>query len=375
MSQYELNGEKIFMTKEEMNAFQESKKYNYIVTVIVALLSLIFMAICFFAVKGRVEIVSEGQKVVKYLSPYQMFKSHESNSFNYANEKMFMYFWAGSVVLCFIFRMANIKTGLGFLSVFNWIVVIFGVSMLGITLLATSCSSGFSSYSLIIYLSYAGLVFNGFGFLIIGLSIRLFLKIPYIFRSVIGIFNVGYKGKAPISYFGKIVEVFVQVLLLPVSAFIQFFIFTVVGYFINGFIIKDMFYIQLKGERDESYSYNVTPSDTVVTEKVEHDIRDSNGVKIGSYETEESHIEHDNGYRVNDKQEDDARINSFFVLPLRILSLLLSVLALFIPKLYVKVMRPNVEEEYNYKLFRYLDVIAFYPQKEEKEEVPEKVME
>ncbi len=174
--------------------------------------------------------------------------------------------------------------------------------------------------------------------------------------------NFRYKGKAPISYFGKIIEVFVQILLLPISVFIEFMFvpYSLIGLcFVGDLIIKNMFYLELKGEKDEKVEYESEVTEKVVKKTVEHDIRDKDGNKIGTYESLDDCVEYYGGDYVIDDQRKDAFKNGFVVLPLRIVSLLLSVVALLVPKMYVKVTRPKVENKFKYKLFRYLDLIVF----------------
>ena len=128
-----------------------------------------------------------------------------------------------------------------------------------------------------------------------------------------------------------------------------------------------MFYIGIKKEGcEEGYSYYVEESDTVVSEKVTHEIKDANGVVIGTYDTTEQHIEHDNGYRYSDSEQFSRAVwNSFIVLPCRIVSLLFSIIALFVPNMYVSAIKPKTKYTYNYKAFVWLDILIFYDGKKD----------
>lgn len=176
------------------------------------------------------------------------------------------------------------------------------------------------------------------------------------------LFNTGFTGKAPISFPRKVGEVFLQILMLPIALFAQAWAlaFLIGGAYVSGAIVKYLIFCAIKKEENEKGdSYNVGASDKLVSKNVTHEIKDNSGQVVGKYETSEYSIEHDNGdrYEVSD-QFSDAMVYSLFILPCRIIALLFSVLALFIPKLYVSIRKPKTDYEYDADLFRYVDIIA-----------------
>ncbi|MDE7464269.1 MAG: hypothetical protein K2M48_04480 [Clostridiales bacterium] len=176
------------------------------------------------------------------------------------------------------------------------------------------------------------------------------------------LFNIGFKGKAPINYGRKILEVFLQILLLPLSVWIQIWCIPygiIYGHYVGGFLTQGILFCGLKKEKHEKgFSYNVGESDKVVNETITNNIRDNHGNLIGTYDTTVSKVVHDDGVRYAfSDQFENARAISFAALPLRLLSIILSILALFIPHLYISVRKPKTELQYNYKAFRYFDII------------------
>lgn len=181
------------------------------------------------------------------------------------------------------------------------------------------------------------------------------------------LFNIGYKGKAPVNYFGKIIEVFLQLSLLFVSIFIQILCIPYgifYGHYAAGFITQRLIFCKLKQEkREKGFSYNVGASNKTVNKKVTNNIRDNNGNVIGTYDSTVSEVVYDDGERYDfGDQFEKARAISFAALPLRLLSMVLSIFALLIPHLYISVRKPNTEYEYNYSAFRYCDIIVFKKQ-------------
>ncbi|MCM1438383.1 MAG: hypothetical protein NC131_04120 [Roseburia sp.] len=187
-----------------------------------------------------------------------------------------------------------------------------------------------------------------------------------LFKHIFKYFNIGYTGKPVMSFGRKIGEVILQIILLPVSAVLQVMATpycVMCMHYLGALIIQHLFYIAMKKEEPGvGSSYYVSESDNIVTETVTHNIKDENGVVIGSYDTQESHIEHDSGYRYENpddvKQFRRAVPHSFIVLPCRIISLFFSVLALFIPHLYVSSVKPKGEIEIaNWREYEFLDII------------------
>ena len=134
------------------------------------------------------------------------------------------------------------------------------------------------------------------------------------------------KKKKKMSYWRKIVEVFVQILLLPVAAYTTAFTSLVIsivmywagypGYFLERYLLK-----KLKDFKpSEGYSYG-TPSDKVVIHEK----------ASGEYEAE---VQHYSGKTFNPDMQ--IWVMAFFAVFLRIITLVLSIIALFVPPLCIK---------------------------------------
>lgn len=159
----------------------------------------------------------------------------------------------------------------------------------------------------------------------------------------------------------RILEFLFQIILLPLSIIVQAFGLAIYigGPFIGGFIIKYFFYCGLKQENSESgYSYNVGASDKIVTTTQTHDIKNYYGKIVGTYETTDSHIEHDSGDRHEfSDQYYCACWNSVVALPCRIISLMLSAIAIFVPNLCISVAKTKNIKINNLMIFRFLDIV------------------
>ncbi|MGN0804965.1 MAG: hypothetical protein ACI4MS_06250 [Candidatus Coproplasma sp.] len=175
--------------------------------------------------------------------------------------------------------------------------------------------------------------------------------------------NINFKGGTQIKLFRKVVEVFLQIAMLPMSFFIQLW---TMGFFVGlhllgGEITRSLIFCGMKKEdRGKGYSYNVGASDKIVSTTVTHEIRDNYGRTVGTYDTVEQHVEHDDGgrYEYSDQFKSATKI-SFVALPCRVISLLFSIIALFVPKLSVSLIKPKTNYKYNEKIFRYLDILIF----------------
>jgi len=204
---------------------------------------------------------------------------------------------------------------------------------------------------------------------ICGLAIPLSRLITLAIQGIINSLNIGFCGEKPMRLWRKIAEVFLQIALLPISVILQVFAipYTLMGMnFLGALIIEYLFYSAMKKEKHEAgYSYNVSESDTIVSETVTHEIRNTDGVVIGTYDTTEQHVEHDNGYRYAYSDQDIklsglANKHVFMVLPLRVISLLFSIIAIFVPNMYVSAIRPKTKYQYSFKAFMYADILIFY---------------
>lgn len=127
------------------------------------------------------------------------------------------------------------------------------------------------------------------------------------------------------TYKQKLLEVLVQLCWLPISAFLTGLILTIFFSFF-GFLLEAYVILPLKKfEISEGRHYSVDPS-----------------TKVSAYEGIDGRIkvqvEHDDGsrYELSDS-ETAAWYLAFFALPLRCISLLLSIFALIIPPLNIKI--------------------------------------
>lgn len=195
-------------------------------------------------------------------------------------------------------------------------------------------------------------IFGSFGFT---LTIPIRLLIMKAYKAKIS----GQEQFIPL--FRRFLEVLLQIALLPMSIFLQVCgcLWFLGGPFLGGAIIKYLFYCVIKKENsEEGYSYNVGASDNVVTTTQTHDIKSYYGKIVGTYETTESHVEHDNGdrYEFSD-QYVCACWNSVVALPCRIISLTLSLIAIFVPYLCISAKKPKNIKIKNIMIFRFLDIV------------------
>lgn len=132
------------------------------------------------------------------------------------------------------------------------------------------------------------------------------------------------------SFWRKLLEVLIQIALLPISAlttaFLMYVLSLILVFFAYlGYLIEKAMLGWLKNYSPEAgTTYYVKPSDTVsVTETLG-----------GDYKVE---VKHDDGERyAMSGSEFGVWVLAFFALPLRIITLALSILALIIPPLQIK---------------------------------------
>lgn len=353
------------MTKEEFSTLKDSKKFRYIIATIVTVLSIILFIIGFFLKFEYKHYVANWEIEINIVSFAQWLFNMGSSKDTELLANILLLVLLGIIIISSVLRYVSIYTEFKFLIAFQ---IIFGLGVLPVSmLLAFLCDLYMTAPVWIMFAaglmsSLGAILVNGIIATVLflpGKTKEFFKKCAHFFAAIT---NFHYKGKAPIGYFGKIMEVFVQIMLLPISAIIQvlFVPYSVMGFFYFGqLIIKHMFYLELKGEKDDRIEIRGEAEERVVKKTVEHDIRNVDGVKIGTYESVDDCVEYYGGSYVIDNQMEDALKNGFVVLPLRIVSLLLSIIALFIPKMYVKVTRPKCEHRFKYSYFRYLDLIIF----------------
>lgn len=138
------------------------------------------------------------------------------------------------------------------------------------------------------------------------------------------------KNRCAMSFGRKLLEVLIQIALLPISAvttaflgFVLSLFFIPFAYF--GYMIEEAMLDWLKSySPQEGTKYYVKPSDTVsVTETFG-----------GDYKVE---VKHDDGERYQmSGSEFGVWVLALFALPLRVITLTLSILALIIPSLKIK---------------------------------------
>ena len=183
----------------------------------------------------------------------------------------------------------------------------------------------------------------------------------------------------PMTFGQKLAEVFVQILWLPISAAINFitlslprfpiimpyipakpasvhdtyfvfFIVCILFCWAPFCIVKYILMPKLKyfHAKNGDLDYNVGPSDSIKEEKVQTPVRNSHGQTVAYVEETKYKIEHDSG----DRHEWGGAswgllFYCIFALPLRCISLLLSIFALFIPTLFVCIRRaPTVRPDF-----------------------------
>lgn len=173
----------------------------------------------------------------------------------------------------------------------------------------------------------------------------------------------------PMTFGQKLAEVFVQILWLPISAAINFITVSLLVYIISYRFIADnpqyvfqtyliLFIVcilfcwapycivkyilmpKLKyfHAKNGDLDYNVGPSDSIKEEKVQTPVRDSHGQTVAYVEETKYKIEHDSG----DRHEWGGAswgllFYCIFAFPLRCISLLLSIFALFSSSLFVSI--------------------------------------
>lgn len=174
--------------------------------------------------------------------------------------------------------------------------------------------------------------------------------------------NVGYTGEKPMKYYEKILEIIIQIVCIPLSAFINacgLQLLLCSPYWV-GHLVGATFWWR-KGEKvEEGNTYNVGESDTLIETTTTHEIKDSRGNTLASFDTKDYEIKHDDGnrYEMSDS-EFWGWLYSIFALHLRIISLVISIIALFVPKMYIKVSSPNKGSEYRKSPFLYFDLLIY----------------
>lgn len=176
-----------------------------------------------------------------------------------------------------------------------------------------------------------------------------------------GLFNIGYTGEPVMGFGRKVAEIFLQIALIPISAIVWFCgICIFMGLNFVGETIVEGFFFGLKGQKRTIVSrYNVGASDEEYEVAKEHQIKDNDGNVIGVYETTEKRVRHDDGNRVTFNFDSwEVYVSLFLALPLRILSLLASILALCVPHMYVSAVCPKTDECYDETIYRIFDVVS-----------------
>ncbi len=207
--------------------------------------------------------------------------------------------------------------------------------------------------------------------------------------------------KLPMSFNQKVTEVFVQILWLPISALITCITISPILIFSDCFdlplyifendryvktvLYKILYYCGVLGpwicwlpfvivrhvlmpwikkyEAHEDYNYNVGESDKIVTHNVQKEIKDDHGRLLGYVQDKEYEVVHDNGNRSELSGEAWGLIfYCIFALPLRCISLILSIFALFIPQLFVCVRSYTPCEKKSY-FHIFLDVGIYHSPK------------
>lgn len=173
----------------------------------------------------------------------------------------------------------------------------------------------------------------------------------------------------PLKFGQKVAEIFVQILWLPISAAINFITVSLLVYIISYRFIADnpqyvfqtyliLFIVcilfcwapycivkyilmpKLKHFHAENgdLDYNVGASDTLKEEKVQTPVRDSHGQTVAYVEETKYRVEHDSGDRHEwGGSSWGVLFYCLFAFPLRCISLLLSIFALFSSSLFVSI--------------------------------------
>lgn len=108
---------------------------------------------------------------------------------------------------------------------------------------------------------------------------------------------------------------------------------------------------------DKGYDYNVGESTTIVEHDVQREVRNSNGNVVGYISGKDYEVKHDNGDR-HEMSQDEAAIGWFciFLIFTRIISLIASIFAIFIPRMGVAIRHPKFEFQSSESLFIWLDI-------------------
>ncbi|MCH5157853.1 MAG: hypothetical protein J1F33_01525 [Clostridiales bacterium] len=223
------------------------------------------------------------------------------------------------------------------------------------------------------YVLNGGMIFSALNFMFtetITLSSWLFL-IALVFNFMLAIvyrFNNEYDGKILMSLKEKLLQVFVQLALIPVSALVMGMTYSLFLIWVPYLLIKKVWIKKIKKPLVEGYRWNTGyEGKYTYTETVSHDVRDASGNKIGSFDTHEKREGYDDGERKWGIFENDLGLiwkMAFFALPLRIFSFVMSIFACFIKNIYISVKCPQIDlseekNRYNPDTFFLTDMIYF----------------
>lgn len=151
------------------------------------------------------------------------------------------------------------------------------------------------------------------------------------------------------TYPQKLLEVLIQIALLPVSCFVEICCipYGIIGGSYLGAIIMQCFYSP-KSIRyfDEESKGKEKYVDNGYWKTRNNDVKDSDGNVVGVLEEKVEYISDvttiiDSGVKYKDFEFFLPMLHAFIALPCRITSLVLSLLALFIPQLYVSARMPK----------------------------------
>ena len=170
--------------------------------------------------------------------------------------------------------------------------------------------------------------------------------------------NETYSGAPLMSLKEKLLEIPIQIALIPVSAIISLLSCTIVLLWVPYLLIDRIWFGKLKPTTYYGESYDVGESYYDVKNKVSHDIKDKDGNVIGSFDTTEIETKYDSGARHWGIGNSTIYALAFFALPLRIVSFILSLFAPFMRKLYIHVRDLGLSTmTYDAKSFALLDLI------------------
>lgn len=191
--------------------------------------------------------------------------------------------------------------------------------------------------------------------------------------------NIGYRGQAVIKYRHKILEVLIQLALLPVSFFVEICCIPyglIGGHFLGKTIVNSFFYEDLKRDiryiDEENKGKLLFETGDGYWKTKNHEIKDSDGKTVGYVKEKTEFVPSvtkekiDNGVRYKGFEKKYPLLHAFIALPCRIISLVLSVAALFVPHMYISAripkslknlkQYPNIDNVGNNQ-FVFLDVI------------------